>query len=89
MVSNAAAGAETQLGLLGPQDYRMWLAHSDWYPHSYSFYFPSHAWHKRAWRTAVRSVPVSASPQTKEVLLWGSLIGLGCIAAGGIIYATK
>lgn len=86
MVSNSAIGAETQVSLLGPQDYQMWLAHSDWYPHAYSAYFPDHPWHKRMWRTAVRTVPGSTSPQTKEMLL---LAGLGGVAIIGILVALS
>jgi len=86
---SAAIGAQTQLALRGPQDYSMWLAHSDWYPRAYSVYFPDHPWHQRMYRTAIRSVPVSASPKAKEAMLWAAAIGLGGMAIAGIILATS
>ena len=85
----AESGAQTQLALLGSQDYEMWMAHSDMYPHSYSHYFPHHPWHKQMWRSAVRNVPVSASPQTKEAILWGAVAGFTIVAVAIFIVQKK
>jgi hypothetical protein len=80
-MSSAERGAETQLALLGPQDYDFWLARSDMYPRSW--------WRHR---TLVDSVPPpllgSSSSQT---ILLGLVAGLiVVVVAGGVcVYMAK
>lgn len=88
MGGSAESGAETQLALLGPQDYQTWLAHSDMYPRSYSYYFPDHPWHAKMWRSAARAVPTS-NPQTKEAVLWGLVGGVAILAVVGIVVVAR
>ena len=91
MVGSPEAGVQTQLNLLGPQDYDMWLARSDMYPRGWWWYRSMGPSHRKAYDTLVSSVPLGVSNEKKEAVLLGLVAGLAVVAVWGLAlyYGSK
>lgn len=82
MVGSPEAGARTQLALLGPQDYEMWLAYSDMYHSPYRFRRPSLGMER------VYDIQ-SGSSNKKQAIIIGLATGLAVVTVSGLaLYLT-